>query len=46
MSSKVQNGPVTLWRPVGPQELDLIRQSGMRANEALIGEIEVVAEYP
>ena len=22
---------VTLWRPVGPQELDLIRQSGMRA---------------
>src|SRR5262247_616652 len=22
---------VTLWRPVGPEELDLIRQSGMRA---------------
>jgi hypothetical protein len=22
---------VTLWRPVGPAELDLIRQSGMRA---------------
>jgi hypothetical protein len=22
---------VTLWRPVGPKELDLIRQSGMRA---------------
>jgi len=22
---------VTLWRPVGPQELELIRQSGMRA---------------
>jgi hypothetical protein len=28
------------------RKLDLIRQSGMRANEALIGEIEVVAEYP
>jgi hypothetical protein len=22
---------ITLWRPVGPEELDLIRQSGMRA---------------
>jgi hypothetical protein len=22
---------VTLWRPVGPEELELIRQSGMRA---------------
>jgi hypothetical protein len=22
---------VVLWRPVGPQELDLIRRSGMRA---------------
>lgn len=22
---------VTLWRPVGPKELDLIRESGMRA---------------
>jgi hypothetical protein len=22
---------LTLWRPVGPQELELIRQSGMRA---------------
>src|ERR1700761_3410760 len=22
---------ITLWRPVGPAELDLIRQSGMRA---------------
>src|SRR4051812_389362 len=22
---------LTLWRPVGPKELDLIRQSGMRA---------------
>jgi hypothetical protein len=25
-----QTGPVTLWRPVGPEELELIRQSGMR----------------
>jgi hypothetical protein len=25
------NSAVTLWRPVGPKELDLIRQSGMRA---------------
>ena len=24
-------GTVTLWRPVGPEELDLIRQSGMKA---------------
>jgi hypothetical protein len=24
-------GTVVLWRPVGPQELDLIRRSGMRA---------------
>ncbi len=22
---------ITLWRPIGPQELELIRQSGMRA---------------
>lgn len=22
---------ITLWRPVGPQELDLIKQTGMRA---------------
>jgi hypothetical protein len=26
-----ENAEVTLWRPVGPKELDLIRQSGMRA---------------
>jgi len=26
-----ENAKVTLWRPVGPKELDLIRQSGMRA---------------
>ena len=25
------NDTTTLWRPVGPAELDLIRQSGMRA---------------
>jgi len=38
MSSKVQDGPVTLWRPVGPQELDLIRRSGMRAFPARLPE--------
>jgi hypothetical protein len=27
----LENTAVTLWRPVGPEELDLIRQSGMRA---------------
>ena len=26
-----KSAEVTLWRPVGPKELDLIRQSGMRA---------------
>ena len=26
-----QADTITLWRPVGPQELELIRQSGMRA---------------
>ena len=25
------DGTLTLWRPVGPKELELIRQSGMRA---------------
>ena len=30
MSSEAQ-GVVTLWRPVGPRELELIRESGMRA---------------
>lgn len=29
MSSEVAT--VTLWRPVGPKEVELIRQSGMRA---------------
>src|SRR5687767_7487785 len=27
----MQDDVVTLWRPVGPKELELIRQSGMRA---------------
>jgi hypothetical protein len=27
----MQNDTVTLWRPVGPAELELIRQSSMRA---------------
>ncbi|HKS60469.1 MAG TPA: ADP-ribosylation/crystallin J1 [Xanthobacteraceae bacterium] len=27
----VVEGTVILWRPVGPEELELIRQSGMRA---------------
>jgi len=27
----MEDATVTLWRPVGPKELDLIRQSGMRA---------------
>jgi hypothetical protein len=27
----LENTAVTLWRPVGPKELDLIRQLGMRA---------------
>jgi hypothetical protein len=35
---------VTLWRPVGPAELGLIRASGMRAFPP-IGEIEVIAEF-
>ena len=26
-----ENSTVTLWRPVGPKELDLIRESGMKA---------------
>jgi len=26
-----EESSVTLWRPIGPAELDLIRQSGMRA---------------
>ena len=26
-----EEGSVTLWRPVGPEELRLIRESGMRA---------------
>jgi hypothetical protein len=28
---RVTPNTVTLWRPVGPRELELIRQSGMRA---------------
>src|SRR5258706_78155 len=31
MTEHDPRGTVTLWRPVGPQELDLIRASGMRA---------------
>lgn len=27
----MDNAVVTLWRPVGPEELELIQQSGMRA---------------
>ena len=27
----MEDDVVTLWRPVGPKELELIRQSGMRA---------------
>lgn len=27
----MENEAVTLWRPVGPKELELIQQSGMRA---------------
>jgi hypothetical protein len=27
----MKDDAVTLWRPVGPKELELIRQSGMRA---------------
>lgn len=27
----MDDGAVTLWRPVGPKELELIRQSGMKA---------------
>ena len=27
----VDEEPITLWRPVGPKELELIRASGMRA---------------
>jgi hypothetical protein len=30
-ASKAVSGTVTLWRPVGPAELALIEQSGMRA---------------
>jgi hypothetical protein len=29
---------ITLWRPVGPKELELIRQSGMRAFPARLPE--------
>jgi hypothetical protein len=31
MPPELGDDPVTLWRPVGPRELDLIRQPGMRA---------------
>src|SRR5256714_9006173 len=31
MTENDTRGTVTLWRPAGPQELDLIRASGMRA---------------
>ena len=35
---------VTLWRPVGPRELDLIRQSGMRAFPPRLPELPIF--YP
>jgi hypothetical protein len=31
MPAMTHSDAVTLWRPVGPKELDLIRRSGMRA---------------
>ena len=31
MADKANNDAVTLWRPVGPLELELIRKAGMRA---------------
>lgn len=31
MDTSAADDAVTLWRPVGPQELDLIRASGMHA---------------
>ena len=28
---EAEEATITLWRPVGPKELELIRESGMRA---------------